>query len=362
VSLPSDKYPSLATKLQYFDRLEAQLSKMPGIEAESLASTLPVNSGSARVLEIEGKENAPGGGVSVQFLAVGPDYFRVAGASVISGRAFSDGDQMTTLPVALVNQRFAERFWPGEQALGKRVRAVDRNGPDEWRAVVGVVPNIMQGDATRQHFQPLVYVPFRQEPGARAVNSDGAVFSGGPFLLRTAVPPDEVAPAVRTELQKLDSDVTLEEFSTLKKSFAFRRDRMDLQHAEMGKHAAVAPIFAMMALLLAALGLYAVIAHSISQRTKEIGVRMALGAAAKDIRRMVFRDGMAPVAVGIVLGMAASLAANRILQSQLVGVSPHDPVTMAGAPAILILIALFACQIPARRAMLVDPAVALRHD
>ena len=148
----------------------------------------------------------------------------------------------------------------------------------------------------------------------------------------------------------------------MKASFAFHRDRMDLEHAELGKHAAVAPIFALIALLLAAIGLYAVIAHSISQRTKEIGVRMALGAAAGNIRGMVLRDGMLPVAIGMILGLAASLAVNRILQSQLVGVSPYDPATMAGAPMVLILVALLACLIPARRAMNVDPAVALRHE
>lgn len=130
----------------------------------------------------------------------------------------------------------------------------------------------------------------------------------------------------------------------------------------MGKHAAVAPIFAVIALLLATIGLYAVIAHSVSQRTREIGVRMAIGATAENIGRMVLRDGMSPVAIGMILGLAASLAVNRILQSQLVGVSPYDPVTMVGAPVVLILVALLACRIPARRAMNVDPAVALRHD
>jgi ABC-type antimicrobial peptide transport system permease subunit len=124
----------------------------------------------------------------------------------------------------------------------------------------------------------------------------------------------------------------------------------------------VSPVFALIALLLAAIGLYAVIAHSVSQRTKEIGVRMAIGAAAEDIRRMVLRDGMLPGAIGMILGLAASLAVNRILQSQLVGVSPYDPVTMAGAPVVLIFVALLACLIPARRAMKVDPAVALRHE
>lgn len=130
----------------------------------------------------------------------------------------------------------------------------------------------------------------------------------------------------------------------------------------MGKHAAVAPIFAIIALLLAAIGLYAVISHAVSQRTKEIGVRMAIGAAAADIRALIFRDGMSPVALGVILGLAAFFAVNRILQSQLVGVSPDDPVTLIATPVALLLVALLACGIPARRAMNVDPAVALRHE
>jgi len=171
-----------------------------------------------------------------------------------------------------------------------------------------------------------------------------------------------VAQAIRDEVQRIDPDVILEDFTTLKARFAFDGDYMDIQHMELGKDAAVAPILALVALLLAAIGLYAVIAHSVGQRTKEIGVRMAIGAAAEDIRRMVLHDGMRPVALGLILGLAASLAVNRILQSQLVGISPYDPVTMAGAPAVLILIALLACHVPSRRAMSVDPAVALRHD
>jgi putative ABC transport system permease protein len=137
---------------------------------------------------------------------------------------------------------------------------------------------------------------------------------------------------------------------------------MDLEHAELGKHAAVAPILAVTALLLAAIGLYAVMAHSVSQRTKEIGVRIAIGAASHEIRRLIFSEGMRPVALGLIVGLTVSLAVNRILQSQLVGVSPYDPVTLATAPAVLILVGLLACHIPSRRALLIDPAVALRHD
>ncbi len=350
--LPSEKYPNPAARLAYFDRLEAQLKTIPEIEDESVSSIIPVDNTISRTFEIEGRPSTPNGAETAQFLRVGSDYFRVAGASAISGREFNDGDRATALPVAIVNQSFAAAFWPGEQPLGKRLRVENRNKPGEWRTVVGMVPNIMQGDPTRQHFKPLVYVPFQQDPPAR----------GAFFLVRTGVPPDQVARAVRAEVQTLDPDVILEDFTTLKASFSFRRDRMDLEHAELGKHASVAPIFALIAMLLAAVGLYAVIAHSVGQRTKEIGIRMAIGAAAEDIRGMVLRDGMLPAATGMIAGLAASFAVNRILQSQLVGVSPYDPLTMAGAPVALILVALLACQIPARRAMNVDPAVALRHE
>ena len=256
------------------------------------------------------------------------------------------------LPVAIVNERFAARLWPEGHALGKRLRLRGANDSDQWRTVVGVVPNILQNDPLRQEFKPLVYVPFQQEAPSRFAY----------FLLRTSVPPNQVAQAVRADVQSVDPDVVLDEFGTLKASFAFDRDFMDAAHSELGKHAKVAPVFAVIALLLSAIGLSAVIAHSVSQRTKEIGIRMAIGAGAGEVGRMILREGMSPVAIGMLLGLAAAVAVNRVLQSQLVGVSPYDLVTLTGAPVLLIVIALVACQIPARRAVQVEPMVALRHE
>jgi hypothetical protein len=250
-----------------------------------------------------------------------------------------------------VNENFVATYWPGEEPTGKRLRPVNRNQPGEWLTVVGVAPNIQQGDPLRQQFKPLVYLPLRQNP-------QRVMF----FLARTRAPSYQVAPAVRAGIQRVDADVTLEDLSTLQDSFAFDRDFMDVEHSELGKHAKVAPAFAIIALLLSAVGLYAVIAHAVSQRTKEIGVRVALGALPHDIRHLIVGEGMRPVAFGLTAGLTVSLAVNRILQSQLVGVSPYDPVTLATAPVVLILVALLACQIPAQRALRVDPAVALRHD
>jgi putative ABC transport system permease protein len=350
--LPSDKYPTPATRLGYLDRLETELKTIPGVEREAVSNTIPVKGTALQTFEIEGRPSPPDGDESVGFLRAGPDYFRVVGAAAISGRDFTEGDRASALPVAIVNQSFAARFWPGESPLGRRLRTLNRNTPGEWRTVVGVVPNIMQNDSLRQQFKPLVYVPFQQEPAAPRAS----------FLLRTSVPPDQVAGAVRGAVQRLDPDVILENFDTLKATFAFDRDFMDAEHSELGKHAKVAPTFAAIALLLAAIGLYAVIAHSVSQRTKEIGVRIALGAASHDIRRLILREGMRPVALGLISGLTVSLAVNRILQSQLVGVSPYDPVTLATTPAVLVLVALLACQLPSQRALRIEPAVALRND
>ena len=348
--LPSDKYRSREARNSYYERLETRLGTIPGIEEAALADRLPSYSMNQQAFEIEGKPAALDGREPIGFFAIGSDYFRVVSAAAISGREFNDGDRQGSLPVALVNQSFASRFFPGENPIGKRLRSTVRNRPNDWLTVIGVVPNIMQDDPLRQQFKPLVYVPLRQRPPARAY-----------FLVRTRMT-TALASTIRAEIQKIDSDVSLEEFMTLKAHMAFDRDSMDALHSELGKHATVAPVFAVIALVLAAIGLYAVIAHSVGRRTREIGVRMAIGAALEDIRKMIFREGMLPVAAGTILGLAASLAVNRVLQSQLVGVSPYDPATLASAPVILALVALLACGIPARRAMKVDPAIALRHD
>ena len=351
IRLPSDKYGDPSARLQFFDRVDEQLRTIPGIEETSVSSHLPVYGANSWKFEIEGRPSPPDGSEAVQFFNIGPGYFRVVGAPIVAGRDFSHDDRASTLRVAIVNDSFAAKFWPGDTAVGKRLRFTNSNQPGDWRTVVGVAPNIMQGDPTRQTFKPLVYVPFRQQPLQAAF-----------FLARMSVPVNRVAQDVRTTIEALDRDVALETLQTLQDSSAFDRDYMDPEHSELGKHAAVAPTFAVIALLLSAIGLSAVVAHSVSQRTKEIGVRMAIGAASRDVRRMIFREGMKPVAIGTLVGLVAALAVNRVLQSQLVGVSPYDPVTMTSAPAILFIVAVLACQIPARRAMQVDPVLALRQD
>jgi predicted permease len=361
--LPSDMYQGPEARLAYYARLVTALKGLPGVEEVSAATSVPVNGGGIRrTFEIEGTSLADEDRPAAQFLTVGAGYFSVVGASTVRGRVFDEQDQLDRPSVAIVNRSFAEKHWRGEEAVGRRLRVVSRGQLGEWRTVVGVVSNIMQGDPLRQEFLPLVYVALGQEPMSPAWNSAGCCFNGTNVLVKTRGSTNGMFQAVRTETERLDPGVMLDEFSTLADRFAFNRDLMDLAHAELGKHASVAPVFAAIALMLAAIGLGAVIAHSVNRRTKEIGIRMTIGAATNDVGWMVVCQGMSPVIVGMIVGLLASLAFNRVLQSQLVGVPPYDPMTIAGAPVVLIAVALLACWIPARRAMRVDPVAALRHD
>ena len=351
VRLPSEKFGTDESRRAYIERLIASVPAVAGIQGASAASALPAQGGQMLPFEFDGVPPPATGEQHVQVIAVTPEYFRVLEASIAAGRAFTTDDRGASPRVAIVNQSFVEKFLPNVQPVGARVRVAAPRQPSELRQVVGVASNIMDGDAIRQQFQPAIYVPIAQSP-LPLVH----------VLARTHVSGDQVARAVRATIERLDPDVSIEALMTLKASFAFDGDYMDLDHMELGKGAAAAPIFAGVALVLAAIGLYAVIAHAVSQRTQEIGVRIAIGATVRDIHALVFRDGMTPVALGIVAGLAASAASNRLLQSQLVGVSPFDPVTIGGALVVLTVVALTACGVPARRAVRVNPVVALRQE
>lgn len=351
VAMPSDTYPTAASRAAFVDRLMVRLRMIAGIEEASVASTIPARGIRLTPTHIEGRPATVEDAHPEQVMTIGPDYFRTLGRSMISGRDLNLADEGGAPLVVLVNQSFAANWWGGEQALGKRVRFIEGDQPGPWRTVVGVAPDIMQGEQTRQRFRPVIYVPFKQRPSLRTY-----------VFVQSALPSDEAAKAVLAEVQNLDPDVTTEDFTSLDARLAFDRDWMDLEHADLGKYAAIAPTFAVVALLLASIGLVAVVAHSVSQRTKEIGVRMAIGAANHEIARMILREGMRPVVIGLCFGLVASAGANRLLQSQLVGVSPYDLVTMAGGPLVLLFVAVAGCTIPSWRAMRVNPVEALRHE
>jgi ABC-type antimicrobial peptide transport system permease subunit len=209
---------------------------------------------------------------------------------------------------------------------------------------VGVVSNVVQNDATGQRFDPIVYVPVTQRSTV-----------AGLVLARTSVPPSSIGYAFRRTIQETDLNLVIYSWGTLSESLSYR-------YWSNGLNAGLFLIFAAIGLILAAFGLYAVIAHSVGQHTQEIGVRIAMGATGVDIMNIVFKLGMLPVGIGLMLGLAASFALNPLLRSQLAGVSPSDPLTLFAVIAVLVFTAFLGCWIPARRATRVDPVVALRHE
>jgi putative ABC transport system permease protein len=344
VEPPASRYPTAAARLSFFERFKTRVGAIPGVESAVLADSLP--SWGSRRLEYKLAGAAPAGArgrPKVSNLPISPGYFATLRASILAGRDFNDHDNAQSVPVAIVNQRLASQFWPGQNALGQRIRVFDGGAPSPWLTVVGLASNIVQNDETRQRVDPVVYVPFRQRaPGAAWV------------LARTALPQEDLEAAFHEVVRSLDPDLPLYgPVSLIRRLEGYSDNRF---------YGSLFLIFAGIALLLASVGLYTVVAHAVSQRTQEIGIRMAIGANARDIRRLVFRQGMIPLASGLAIGIAGALGVNRILKSELVNVSPADPLTFLVAASALILAATLGCWIPARRAMRVDPVVALRHE
>jgi putative ABC transport system permease protein len=345
ISLPAAEYAGREAQISFYDRAKARLAAIPGVESIAIASSLPARGSRLIPYQLDGAPPVDQGRrPKLSALIVGPGYFRTVGAAVFSGREFQDADGVSGIPVAIVNQRFASKYWPGEDALGKRLRLFDGNdvatGP--WLTVVGVVSNIVQNDETRQEFDPLLYLPYREKPSATMW-----------VIARSGVSPGSLGTAFRREVHTLDSDLPV--------YGPFTADTFE-RYSDNRFYGALFLIFAAIALLLSSIGLYTVIAHSVSQRTQEIGIRMAIGATARDIRQLVFKQGLLPLGIGLTIGLAASLAVNRLLRAELVQVFPSDPITLLIASAALILSATLGCLIPARRAMRVDPLEALRHE
>jgi len=263
---------------------------------------------------------------------------------MLSGREFAELDGISGDPVVIVNPRFATKFWPGQDAVGKRFQLFDGETPEAWVTVVGVAPNIVQNDYARQKIDPLVYLPYRQAPA-------GYMW----VMARTSVPPGDLGTAFRREVQALDSDLPIFSLQTL-------AERLEENYRGSGRIAVLFLSFSAIALLLASIGLYAVIANAVSRRTQEIGIRMAIGATARDVLKLVFRQAMPPLGIGLIVGLATSFAVTRILNPLLVQVSPTDPIALGVAAAVLILAAMLGGLVPARRAIRTDPANAIRHE
>ena len=347
ISLPQSKYHENFQVAGFYQQLLERLQALPEIQSAAVVSRLPLSGGGrgGDPFSIEGRPYDASGKVPqvAVYQVVSPAYFRTMQIPLVAGRAIEDRDSDGSLPVAVISQTMARGFWPDQDPLGKRiVMGAPRPGA-AWLTIVGVVADVQNAS--------LDVAPIPQIYGSQLQNPVRSMV----VVTRSAADAAGLASALSRQVAALDRDQPVYNVRTMEQRLANAVSQPRFQTLLLGAFAAVA-------LLLSALGIYGVVAHSVTQRTQEIGIRVALGATPASVLRLVVVQGMAPALLGLVFGLAGSLALSRVVASLLYGVSSTDPLTFAAAIPILAAIALLACYIPARRATQVDPLVALRHE
>lgn len=343
VDLPENRYADEEAALRFFEEARAELAALPSLEEVTLVSSLPgIEPGYLRSFEIDGVEpvedrSAPSG----RMLAVGPELFQTLGLPVVGGRGLTEDDDETAAPVVVVSRSLAERFWPGQDPVGRRLRPT---GDEGWLQVVGVVGDVGRGrEIDDRGSAPNVYVPYAQDRRR------------GMYLVgRTEDEAAAAAGSVRETLWSVDADLPIGPVRTMERA---EYERSAPNYAIV----TLFGIFAVFALVMAGVGIYGVMAYSVSTRKKEIGVRMALGARTSGVRAMILRQGAKLMIGGLVIGLGLSFLLSRLLESIVFGISTLDPITFVGVPVLLGLVALTANLIPALRATRMDPADTLRE-
>ena len=344
--LPPDKYAADSEQATFAAQLLEHLRSLPGVRAASLSTSLPNTLYSNMRVGIEGCP-VPAQNDLASFVpldSVSDGYFHTLIIPILSGREFDSRDGPKTVKVAVVNQEFVRAFFPqGENPIGKRI-LIAAGTPDQTPvSIIGVSGAIRRAGLTGRSL-PQIFLPLAQSP-----SPDMSV------LLRTATDPSGMVPALRSQVLAIDKELPLANVATMDELLAGEIAGQRFEAVAVG-------LFASLALVLAGIGIYGVISYMVSRRTREIGIRMALGAQRGNVLRMVMRDGVFMAGAGTGIGTACSLALTRLLHSLLFHVTPTDPVTYAAAIVLLFTVALLACYIPARRAMKVDPMVALRYE
>jgi putative ABC transport system permease protein len=346
ISLPESKYPEGQQKITFFQHLLQCVDTLPGVASAGLVSHLPLAGRSLNAdFTVEGRSLLSSGESPLaNYVSVSPDYFRVMQIPLLQGSLFTERDVMGTTPVVIINEIMARRFWPNQNPLGRRLILGSTIGADTTpRAIVGVVGNVRSAGLESEP-GPAIYVPYFQNPWPTMS-----------VVIRASGDPMSLAAEVRKAVLVLDSNQPVYNIRSLEDvlgaSLAARRFQVLL----LG-------IFAAVALIMAAIGVYAVMAEVVMQRTHEIGIRMALGANPHDVVKLVVGQGIRMTAAGVAMGLAGALALTRWMSSLLFGVSPTDLVTFATVSLTLTGVALLACYIPARRASRLDPIVAVRCE
>jgi putative ABC transport system permease protein len=342
IALPDKKYPEDQQQAAFFSTLLEKISAMPGVQSVGASQVLPFAGDYILTFDIQGRPPAaPGEEVSANYYAVSHDYFKAMGIPLLRGRFFTDRDRAGSPGVAIINENMAKKYFPDEDPMGKRINI--SNGPDSYREIVGIVGDVkhygLDAPSPAQ-----MYEPYLQQP-----------FSSMNLVIRTSPGGTISSESLRKEVLLIDKEQPISRFTAMEDLIS---DSVARQRFSM----ILLAIFAVMALILAAVGIYGVISYSVTQRTNEIGIRMALGAQRSDILRMILRQGMGLALAGVVIGLTAAYLLTRLISSMLYEVSPTDPLTFAGISLLLLMVALLSCVIPARRATNVDPMIALRYE
>ena len=345
VDLPEARYPNDPDAVRFHDRLLERLKALPGVEAAASISGLPLTSDRVMNLafRIEGRPEDPSKISTARYNSVSPDLFRALRIPLVRGRLFAGGDGTDAPKVAVINEAMARIYFPGEDPIGKRVALGGRDGNVDWRTIVGIVGDVRDVSPDRAG-EAQMYMPYAQRP-----------LGGMTFVLRSAREPKGLVRDARAAVAAVDPQEPVYGERTME----------EVVSASLGQprfRTLLLVLFGALALALAAVGIYGVMAYSVSQRTQEIGIRMALGAAAGDVLRLVLAQAMRLAAVAVAIGLAAALVTSRFLSSLLYGVGAADPATFAGVALLLVAVASLAAWVPARRAARVDPIAALRNE
>ena len=346
LSLPAAKYDKPEKRVAFADAAFARLRALPGVRAAGLTNVLPFTGNNSSGSYTSPDIVLPPGTVIPhgQQRSVDPGYFKTLGLTLLNGRPFTDADTAATQKVVVVDKLLADKYWPGQDPIGKRIgRGGDDAHPVIW-VIVGVVAPIKFQSLEEDVKKETLYFPFAQQPGTNLI-----------LVVKTAGDPTLLTAAVREAVRSADPELPVFDIKTM-------QQRMDEVAQTRRAPMVLLSLFSGVALLLAVLGVYGVLAFSVAQRTSEFGVRLALGATAGDIAALVLLQGARLVLFGIGAGLAGYLALSQIVGRLLYGVAATDPLTLSVAPLVLALAALAACLLPVRRATKVDPLIALRAE